>query len=389
MNNAMILLAVMMLSSYKVISHNNRQPEVRSYHDVPIHIEQSNAPTPIKGTDGKWYASYHLLLSNRSHVDLVLKQVDVFGKNDASLLRYDKADLEDNYKFRANIAPVEADSKQTIKSGHTGILLFWIALENADSFPDRFKHRFTFDYSPYIEVWRRPFPNDQDMVLENYYVGVDRRAPIVFGAPLRGSRWRVGNGPGDYETSHQYVLTREGATRIPQRYGMDFQIVDERNIILPIPLPTVLTNEMFYSYGQELFAVVDGIVSGIKDDISENVPQASGEIITNYTMNAATVAGNYLSIKVGEDQYVHYAHLIPGSHRFKLGDEVRKGQVIGLLGNSGNSTGPHLHFNFTDGNSMNGSRGLPYVFESFQTVSDEKVHYRKIALNGTVINFSN
>lgn len=383
-----ILLVLMTLSSCNTNSQIVGEPVVLSYHDVPIHVELSVAPTPVKGGDGKWYASYHLLLSNRSHVDLVLKRVDVFGKDDASLLQFDKADLEDYYKFRANLAPVEGHSKQTIKSGNTGILLFWIALENENLIPDRFKHRFTFDYSPYIEVWNSPYPKDQDIVLENYYVEVDKGDPVVIGSPLKGNRWKVGNGPGEYKTNHQYILTREGATRNPQRYGIDFQIVDEKNIMLPTPLPEVLTNEMFYCYGQELLAIADGVIANIKDGIPENTPQASGEIITGYKMNSETVAGNYLSIKIGEDQYIHYAHLIPGSLRFKLGDKVEKGQVIGLLGNSGNSTGPHLHFNFTNGTSANGSRGLPYVFESFQNVSDEKMHYNEIPLNRTLINFN-
>ena len=50
----------------------------------------------------------------------------------------------------------------------------------------------------------------------------------------------------------------------------------------------------------------------------------------------------------------------------KLGDRVKRGQQIGLLGNSGNSTAPHLHFHVTNGNSPLGSEGLPFVFEKFE-----------------------
>lgn len=41
------------------------------------------------------------------------------------------------------------------------------------------------------------------------------------------------------------------------------------------------------------------------------------------------------------------------------------GQVLGLLGNSGNSDAPHLHFHVMNGPSPLGSQGLPYVFERF------------------------
>jgi murein DD-endopeptidase MepM/ murein hydrolase activator NlpD len=51
----------------------------------------------------------------------------------------------------------------------------------------------------------------------------------------------------------------------------------------------------------------------------------------------------------------------------KSGDRVRRGQVLGLLGNSGNSTGPHLHFQVSS--SPEGGNGLPFVFDSFELVA--------------------
>jgi len=50
----------------------------------------------------------------------------------------------------------------------------------------------------------------------------------------------------------------------------------------------------------------------------------------------------------------------------KLGDKVRKGQALGLVGNSGNSTEPHLHFHISNGNSPLGSDGLPYQIAEFE-----------------------
>jgi murein DD-endopeptidase MepM/ murein hydrolase activator NlpD len=47
---------------------------------------------------------------------------------------------------------------------------------------------------------------------------------------------------------------------------------------------------------------------------------------------------------------------------------VRRGQVLGLVGNSGNSTEPHLHFHISDGISPLGSEGIPYAHESFELV---------------------
>src|SRR5207249_8349163 len=79
-----------------------------------------------------------------------------------------------------------------------------------------------------------------------------------------------------------------------------------------------------------------------------------------------TVGGNYVILDLGKGNFAFYAHLQPKSIRVRLGQKVRRGQVLALLGNSGNSESPHLHFHVTNGNSPLGAEGVPYVFESFE-----------------------
>jgi hypothetical protein len=67
----------------------------------------------------------------------------------------------------------------------------------------------------------------------------------------------------------------------------------------------------------------------------------------------------------GKARFAVYAHLQPGSLKVKLGDRVRAGQALALLGNSGNSDAPHLHFQLVDANSPLGAEGIPYEFEQF------------------------
>jgi murein DD-endopeptidase MepM/ murein hydrolase activator NlpD len=75
-----------------------------------------------------------------------------------------------------------------------------------------------------------------------------------------------------------------------------------------------------------------------------------------------TVAGNYIVIDIGNDVYAVYGHLIPMSLKVKVGDKVKKGQVIGLIGNSGNSDCPHLHFHLeSKSNAFFGGEGIPYL----------------------------
>ena len=125
-----------------------------------------------------------------------------------------------------------------------------------------------------------------------------------------------------------------------------------------------LKNASYYGYGAEVLAVADAVVASIKDGIPENVP---GEKSRAVPITMGTVGGNYVILDLGNSRFAFYAHLQPGSLRVKPGDKVQRGQVLGLVGNSGNSDGPHLHFHICDANSPLGCEGLPYVFESFET----------------------
>ena len=62
------------------------------------------------------------------------------------------------------------------------------------------------------------------------------------------------------------------------------------------------------------------------------------------------------------------AHLERGSVRVTLHQHIRRGETLGLLGNSGQSTAPHLHFQVTDGNSPLSAEGVPYVLMHFDHV---------------------
>ncbi|MDX1983227.1 MAG: M23 family metallopeptidase [Bryobacteraceae bacterium] len=80
-------------------------------------------------------------------------------------------------------------------------------------------------------------------------------------------------------------------------------------------------------------------------------------------MRRETLGGNYIVLDLGGGRFAFYAHLQPGSLRVKPGDKVKRGQVLGLACNSGNSTEPHLHFHVSNGPDPLASEGLPFVFE--------------------------
>jgi hypothetical protein len=185
-------------------------------------------------------------------------------------------------------------------------------------------------------------------------------API--GPPLRGGPWLTANGPAN-ETGHRRALIPIGGTpSIAQRFAIDYVKVGDD---FRTWKGDQLKNESYYAYGNDALAVADGIVVEVKDGIPQNVPGANSRAVP---ITLETVGGNHVVLDIGGGRYAFYAHLQPGSLRVRLGDHVRRGQVLGLVGNSGNSTEPHLHFHLADGVSPLGSEGVPYRYDAFDIV---------------------
>ncbi|MGH9744624.1 MAG: M23 family metallopeptidase, partial [Candidatus Acidiferrales bacterium] len=121
-------------------------------------------------------------------------------------------------------------------------------------------------------------------------------------------------------------------------------------------------NKNYRAYGAEIHAVADGVVTQTKDGIPQNIPNQPPVV----PITLETVGGNHVIMEIGDGLYAFYAHMQPGSVRVKVGDKVRRGQVLGLLGNSGNSSEPHLHFHISNANSELIAEGLPYAFTSYE-----------------------
>jgi murein DD-endopeptidase MepM/ murein hydrolase activator NlpD len=88
----------------------------------------------------------------------------------------------------------------------------------------------------------------------------------------------------------------------------------------------------------------------------------------------ADATGNYVSISIGAGLFAFYEHLMPGL-RVEPGDRVKRGQVIGRLGSTGQASRPHLHFHLADADSPLGAEGLPYHLQGARTLGA----YRSIA----------
>jgi len=109
----------------------------------------------------------------------------------------------------------------------------------------------------------------------------------------------------------------------------------------------------YYCYGQEILAPAAGTVVWRRDSLPDNVPGVRDPV---------HALGNSLILDHGDGEYSVIAHLQPGSVRFALGGAVPAGAVVGLCGNSGNTSEPHLHYHLQNGPRPFDADGLPVQF---------------------------
>jgi murein DD-endopeptidase MepM/ murein hydrolase activator NlpD len=127
-------------------------------------------------------------------------------------------------------------------------------------------------------------------------------------------------------------------------------------------MATPKDNHSYRCYGAEALSVANARVAEVRDGIPENKPDPAERAVK---MTLDTVSGNRVTLDLGGGRFATYAHLQPGTIRVHKGDRVRRGQVLGLVGNSGNTTEPHLHFQVSDSPSILAGDGLPYAIDTF------------------------
>ena len=124
------------------------------------------------------------------------------------------------------------------------------------------------------------------------------------------------------------------------------------------------TPEQWFGHGAGVVAAADGTVVAVRDGLPEQPPNALPAGI-----DPTETTGNQVIVQVRPDTWALYAHLQPGSIAVAAGDEVVAGQTLGMVGNSGNSIAPHLHFGLLDGPDPGTANSLPFVLDHY-TVSD-------------------
>ena len=79
-------------------------------------------------------------------------------------------------------------------------------------------------------------------------------------------------------------------------------------------------------------------------------------------------SGNLGVLDHGNGEFSLTCHMRGGTVPIKVGDEVKAGQLLGRVGNSGLSQIPHIHFNLMDGEQWLEAKGLPALFSNFERI---------------------
>ena len=183
---------------------------------------------------------------------------------------------------------------------------------------------------------------DEDIYL-NYQTITDLELPFE-------DDWHVFVGGRTHVDGGHHFITRG----VGQRYAYDIAIVIDSSSYSG----DSKKNEDHYCFGKRLNAPGDGKIIALENNIDDNY--ISGTV--NSDIDENTIAGNYIMIDHLNGEYSMLAHFKKGTIIVSVGDTVIKGQEVGKAGNSGNSTGPHLHYHIQNTPEYLDGIGLPAQF---------------------------
>ncbi len=313
---------------------------------------------PFPGTDGKYHVVYELMVTNTKPTPATLRKVEVLDARSQSVqsravvATYQGDALVSRLRTLAN---TPANSPE-IEFGGTRLLLIALSFDTRAQVPARLQHLFELTGAS------GPAPTAMTPAALSYTVApldLNPQLPEI-GPPLAGKRWVAINGCCEASGAHRGSgLAANGWVYYGQRFAIDWMRLDDAGRLVHGD-PADVHN--YTCYGVDVLAVADGTVGQVLDALDDQPP---GKLPDPKTMTVENVLGNHVILDLGAGVYAFYAHMEKGSIRVTEGQHVKRGDVLGKLGNSGNTSAPHLHFHLMEGPSALASNGIPYDIDNF------------------------
>ena len=305
-------------------------------------------PMPVTGTDGKTHLAYELVLTNTTEQIVTLTSLTAVSKG-RTLLDLSAEGLAHWTRVIGNATTPTT----TIGPGQTALVWLDLTVDDATGVPGDLSHTITVS-----------LPQPQPPVTESTMsetiapTVVDNRKPVTIAPPLTGDNWVSANGCCDMSPHRMAVSPLNGQLWAPERYAIDFVQLSADGRMSNGDKADLVSYPFF---GADVHGVADGQVVSVIDSLPEQIPGANpvGLPLEQYP-------GNRVVQDIGGGNYVMYAHLKTGSIRVKVGDKITTGQIVGSVGNTGNTDTPHLHFQLMNTPDPLRANGLPFVFDKFR-----------------------
>jgi hypothetical protein len=170
--------------------------------------------------------------------------------------------------------------------------------------------------------------------------------PVRLTFPLRDGRYYVAHGGNSQLLNHHNPSPA-------QKYALDIVALNAAGTRVLGIYPSDVNK--YVIFGKDIYSPCDGTVVEAVDGLSELVPSET---------DRENLAGNHVVVAC-QGVNVLLAHLQSGSVTVQEGDRVTTNQVVGRVGNSGNTTEPHLHIHAVRGNTADvlEGEGVPILFE--------------------------
>lgn len=310
---------------------------------TPIVGQVLAAPRPVLGSDQRRHLVYEVQLNNVTASALEIEAVEIVDESGKILHRLDR----DSIAGRLSIGARRGAESAELLFGQFGVLFLHVALGKDDPLPRTLRHRLVLRF----------MPANIEYALTIAEIAVNDAPTVVLGPPLVGKGYIAGDGCCDSIRHVRALLPLDGRFTLAQRFAIDWEQADAQNRLVVGDTRTLGNYTIF---GKEVLAVADGTVVAARNDLPEQVP---GALPRNLPLDQAD--GNFVVLDIGGGAYVLFAHMQPGSVTVTTGARVKRGDVLGNVGNTGNSQAPHLHLHVMDGPSPLLASGLPYVIDAF------------------------
>jgi len=334
------------------------------------------APIEVKSTDGKVNLLYSVQTEDFETSGYKLKDFQVLNSANSGMLCSIKDTLTYLLITKENISAEDYPLREYSNFRMSvGLVL------DPSQVPQKIKHKLIL------------VKDGKEETFEGAETMVSQQQPSVISSPLKGERFISGNSTTILNNIHPaFQMKYKGITRVPERFCVDWNKIDDAGNYFNGDYQLC---ESWYVYGEKVYAVADGQVVSVKDGMPDQSPVFTQPIPTTLFDGE----GNSVVIHINGG-YVVYGHLIPNSITVKPGQNVKDGDVIGKVGNSGDSDAPHLHFGLHTDFPYYISEGLSYyintlektgstgkMFDPYIKLVAPETHLNELVENWGVYNF--